>query len=135
MSRVLCKSCQHLHCRSQKAGCSRSTVGEAIKALEFAGVLTWQNRITPDPGALHRPVRPARLARAGDPNLERLPVSRPESRRLRRHSLSPTHGREHQIKMFLTLYRNHPISSLEQALARFGAALAARTGVEQEAAG
>ena len=29
-----------------KGGCARSTVAEAIKALEFAGVLTWQNRIT-----------------------------------------------------------------------------------------
>jgi hypothetical protein len=29
-----------------KSGCARSTVAEAIKALEFAGVLTWQNRIT-----------------------------------------------------------------------------------------
>ena len=28
-----------------KAGCARSTVAEAIKALEWAGVLTWQNRI------------------------------------------------------------------------------------------
>ena len=30
---------------AEKAGCARSTVAEAIKALEFAGVLTWQNRI------------------------------------------------------------------------------------------
>src|SRR4029079_819262 len=29
-----------------KAGCARSTVAEAIKVLEWAGVLTWQNRIT-----------------------------------------------------------------------------------------
>ena len=29
-----------------KADCARSTVAEAIKALECAGVLTWQNRIT-----------------------------------------------------------------------------------------
>ena len=29
-----------------KAGCCRSTVAEALKALEWAGVLTWQNRIT-----------------------------------------------------------------------------------------
>jgi hypothetical protein len=29
-----------------KAGCARSTVAEALKALEWAGVLTWQNRIT-----------------------------------------------------------------------------------------
>jgi len=31
---------------AEKAGCARSTVAEAIKALEVAGVLTWQNRIT-----------------------------------------------------------------------------------------
>jgi DNA-binding Lrp family transcriptional regulator len=30
---------------AEKAGCARSTVAEAIKALERAGVLTWQNRI------------------------------------------------------------------------------------------
>ena len=28
-----------------KAGCHRDTVNEAIKALEFAGILTWVNRI------------------------------------------------------------------------------------------
>jgi Helix-turn-helix domain len=29
-----------------KAECARSTVAEALKALEWAGILTWQNRIT-----------------------------------------------------------------------------------------
>jgi hypothetical protein len=29
-----------------KAECARSTVAEALKVLEWAGVLTWQNRIT-----------------------------------------------------------------------------------------
>jgi hypothetical protein len=29
-----------------KAECARSTVAEALKALEWAGVLSWQNRIT-----------------------------------------------------------------------------------------
>ena len=29
-----------------KAACCRSTVAEALRALEWAGVLTWQNRIT-----------------------------------------------------------------------------------------
>lgn len=29
-----------------KAGCARSTVAEALKVLELAGVLTWQHRIT-----------------------------------------------------------------------------------------
>jgi hypothetical protein len=31
---------------AEKAECARSVVAEAIKALEAAGVLTWQNRIT-----------------------------------------------------------------------------------------
>jgi len=30
---------------ADKAGCARSTVAEAIKALEDAGLLTWVNRI------------------------------------------------------------------------------------------
>jgi hypothetical protein len=31
---------------AERAGCARSTVAEALKALEFAGVLTWQHRVT-----------------------------------------------------------------------------------------
>src|SRR5215472_12226756 len=31
---------------AERAGCARSTVAEALKALEWAGVLSWQNRIT-----------------------------------------------------------------------------------------
>lgn len=31
---------------AEKAGCARRTVAEAIKVLEWAGVLTWQHRIT-----------------------------------------------------------------------------------------
>ena len=31
---------------ARRAGCARSTVGEAIKALEEAGILSWVNRIT-----------------------------------------------------------------------------------------
>jgi hypothetical protein len=30
---------------ADRAGCARSTVAEALKALEWAGVLTWQHRI------------------------------------------------------------------------------------------
>ncbi len=29
-----------------RAGCARSTVAEAVKALEWAGVLSWQHRVT-----------------------------------------------------------------------------------------
>src|SRR6202044_1591728 len=31
---------------ADRSECARSTVAEALKALEWAGVLTWQNRIT-----------------------------------------------------------------------------------------
>src|SRR5689334_13726259 len=31
---------------AEKADCARSTVAEALKTLEWAGVLTWQHRIT-----------------------------------------------------------------------------------------
>jgi AraC-like DNA-binding protein len=31
---------------AEKAGCSRSTVAEAIRSLEDSGILTWVNRIT-----------------------------------------------------------------------------------------
>ena len=31
---------------AERAQCARSTVAEALKALEWAGVLSWQNRIT-----------------------------------------------------------------------------------------
>jgi DNA-binding FadR family transcriptional regulator len=31
---------------AEKAECARSTVAEALRVLEWAGVLTWQQRIT-----------------------------------------------------------------------------------------
>jgi DNA-binding FadR family transcriptional regulator len=31
---------------AEKAGCARSTVAEALKVLEWCGVLTWQHRIS-----------------------------------------------------------------------------------------
>jgi hypothetical protein len=31
---------------AERAGCARSTVAEALRVLEWAGVLTWQHRIT-----------------------------------------------------------------------------------------
>jgi hypothetical protein len=44
--------------------------------LEFAGVLTWQNRIVRIPRALPRPVRPRGLALAGRPYFQRLRADR-----------------------------------------------------------
>ena len=48
-----------------KAECARSTVAEALKALEWAGVLTWQTSHRPHPSARARPVRPAGRAAGG----------------------------------------------------------------------
>ena len=59
----------------RQGGCARSTVAEAIKALEWAGVLTWQNRIT-------RPCAQRDLfgrwsTAGGDPHVQRLRVPGP----------------------------------------------------------
>ena len=67
-----------------KAECARTTVAEAIKALEWAGVLTWQHRITRIRERVQRPVRAMRLALAGDPHQQRLRVQRPETAACRR---------------------------------------------------
>jgi helix-turn-helix protein len=117
-----------------KAGCARSTVAEALKALEWAGVLTWQHRITRirerctdlfgrsswrwrvirtsnaytfrDPKCAHRRQLPSKSEnQAGTQDQE---------------SLDPVHARARNLE-----------SSLERALARFGAAVAARQGNEQ----
>ena len=117
-----------------KAGCARSTVAEALKAMEWAGVLTWQHRITRirerctdlfgrsswrwrvirtsnaytfrDPKCAHRRQLPSKSEnQAGTQDQE---------------SLDPVHARARNLE-----------SSLERALARFGAAVAARQGNEQ----
>ena len=119
---------------AERAGCARSTVAEALKALEFAGVLTWQHRITRirerctdlfgrsswrwrvirtsnaytfrDPKCAHRRQLPSKSEnQAGTQDQE---------------SLDPVHARARNLE-----------SSLERALARFGAAVAARQGNEQ----
>ena len=72
---------------AEMAECARSTVAEALKALEWAGVLTWQNRITRILvrerdmfGQLGEPM-------AGDTHLQRLRVQRPEIAAFRRFSM------------------------------------------------
>ena len=57
-----------------KAECARSTVAEALKALEWAGVLTWAAPHRPDPGARARPVRPLGEPLARHPHQQRLRV-------------------------------------------------------------
>jgi hypothetical protein len=120
-----------------KAGCARSTVAEAIKALEFAGVLTWQNRITRvrercadlwgRSGWQWRVVRTSNAYVFRDPQqqLSGVPVSKSDQR---------TETSDQESSKPVPAPAIDPRSPLERALARFGAALAAKTGIEQAAA-
>ena len=121
-----------------KAGCARSTVAEAIKTLEFAGVLTWQNRLVrvrercPDlwgkAGWQWRVVRTSNAYVFRDPQqqLSGVSISKSDQR---------TGTSDQEGSHSLSAPTVDPQSPLERALARFGAALAAKTGIEQAAAG
>jgi len=119
-----------------KAGCARSTVAEALKALEFAGVLTWQHRLTRIRERCTdlfgratwrwRTIRTsnAYMFRDPRPQLAGAPASKSEN---------PA-GTQDQDSLdpVATLARNLD-SPLQRALARFGAAVAAKNGFEQGA--
>ena len=59
---------------AERAGCARSTVAEAIKALEDAGLLTWVNRLKRVRERCQRPVRALGEPGAGHSHQQRLPV-------------------------------------------------------------
>ena len=96
---------------AEKAGCARSTVAEALKALEWAGVLTWQNRITRirercrdlfgRDGWRWRVIRTSNAYVFRDPKAAVPAVLLP----------SPTNGREHQNQeLNLSLYRHQRLT-------------------------
>ena len=119
---------------AEKAGCARSTVAEAIKALEFAGVMTWQNRIVRvrercrdlwgRSGWQWRVVRTSNCYQFRDPGqrLHGPPASKSDQR---------TGTPDQEVSKPLPAPVVDPNSSLERALARFAAAVAAKNGVEQ----
>jgi Helix-turn-helix domain len=115
---------------AERAGCARSTVAEAIKALEFAGVLTWQNRIT----RIRERCRDLwgregwrwRVIRTSNAYVFRDPASKSDQR---------TGTSDQEDSKPPQAPAIDPQSPLERALARFGAALAAKDGIEQGAAG
>jgi hypothetical protein len=119
-----------------KAECARSTVAEALKVLEWAGVLTWQNRIVRirercrdlfgREGWRWRVIRTSNAYVFGDP----LAVN---SRGVPSKSENPTGTQNQELSGPLQTPAIDPASPLEHALARFGAALAAKKGIEQEA--
>jgi Helix-turn-helix domain len=115
---------------AERAGCARSTVAEAIKALEFAGVLTWQNRIT----RIRERCRDLwgregwrwRVIRTSNAYVLIDPASKSDQR------TGTPHQEESKPVLALAI---DPTSPLERALARLGAVLAAKEGIEQGAGG
>jgi hypothetical protein len=117
-----------------KAECVRSTVAEALKVLEWAGVLTWQNRIT----RIHVRERDLfghwasrwRVIRTSNAYVFHDPLQRPAG--------VPTSKSENQIGTQNQGFIDSslapapdPNSPLERALARFGAALGVKDGIQQ----
>jgi hypothetical protein len=123
---------------ARKAGCARSTVAEALKTLEWAGVLTWQHRITRIRERCTdlfgrvtwrwRTIRTsnAYMFRDPKPQLAGVPASKSENPAgtQDQDSLDPVATHAGNL--------DHP---LERALARFGAAIAAKNGFEQRTGG
>ena len=121
---------------AERAECARSTVAEAIKALEWAGVLSWQNRIT---RALVRQrdlwgrwstrwtvirTSNAYVFRDPQPQLAGVPAAKSENR-------TGTPNQEDSMPLLAPTV--DPDSLLERTLARFSAAVAAKKGIEQGA--
>jgi hypothetical protein len=121
---------------AEKAGCARSTVAEAIKVLEFAGVLTWQNRIVRirercrdlwgKEGWRWRVIRTsnAYVFRDPQPQLAGIPASKSDQR---------TGTPDQEDSKLLQAPVIDLDSPLERALARLSAALAVKDGIEQGA--
>src|SRR5690242_21634655 len=123
---------------AEQARCARSTVAEALKALEWAGVLTWQHRITRIRerctdlfGRISWRWRVIRTSNAyvfRDPKCadchQLSSKSENQAGTQDQESLDPVH-----------IPARNPDSPIERALARFGAAVAARKGIEQAIGG
>src|SRR5215472_18211400 len=110
---------------ADKAGVARSTVAEAIKALEFAGVLTWQHRIT----RIRERCRDLfdrdgwrwRVVRTSNAYVLIDPASKSDQR---------TGTPNQDVSIPSAAPAIDPDSPLEHALARFGAAISAKNGIE-----
>jgi hypothetical protein len=123
---------------AEKAECARSTVAEAVKALEWAGVLTWQNRIVRirercrdlfgREGWRWRIIRTSNAYAFRDPQTA-------DSGGFASKSENPagTPGQENSKPLQAPAIDSN--SPLERALARFAAAVAAKAGIEQGAGG
>jgi hypothetical protein len=121
---------------AEQARCARSTVAEALKVLEWAGVLTWQHRITRVrercTDLFGRISWQWRVHRRSNAYAFRDPQH--QIARLAAYQSENQPGTQNQVILgSVHAPARDPGSSLERALARFGAAIAARQGIEQGA--
>jgi hypothetical protein len=119
---------------AHRAGCARSTVAEALKALEWAGVLTWQHRIARIRERCRdlfghdnwrwRVIRTsnAYVFRAQKPQLAGVSASKSEN---------PGGTQDQDILDPVEAPAHDPNSPLEHALRRMAAAVSAKNGLEQ----
>jgi Helix-turn-helix domain len=123
---------------AEKAECSRTTVYEALKVLEWAGVLSWQHRIVRvrelcqdlwgRAGWRWRVIRTSNAYVFRDPQAVN---SRPVP-----SGFGNRAGTQNQeVSGTILTPAIDPQSPLERALARFAAAVAAKKGIEQEGGG
>jgi hypothetical protein len=126
---------------AEKAECCRRTVAEALKVLEWAGVLTWQHRIARvrercrdlfgHQGWRWRVVRCSNAYVFRDPLVSVAPHPA-EDRGFPSKSENPP-GTPNQVpKSALLAPAAVPDSPLERALAWLGAAIEAKKGIQQE---
>jgi hypothetical protein len=123
---------------AERAGCARRTVAEALKVLEWAGVLSWQHRITRirercvdlfgREGWRWRVIRTSNAYQFIDPQADR-------HRGIPSECKNPPGTQDQDVSKPLQAPPVDPNSPLERALARFGALLAAKQRIEQEAGG
>jgi hypothetical protein len=117
---------------ADRAGCARSTVAEALKALEWAGVLTWQHRITRirERGQdlfghnswRWRVIRTSNAYQFRDPKLQLAGVSASKSE-------NPAGTKNQDVLDPVRASARNPSSPLERALARFGTAIRAKVAL------
>jgi hypothetical protein len=119
-----------------RAGCARSTVAEALKVLEWAGVLTWQHRITRVrercTDLFGRITWRWRVIRTSNAYAFRDPKCA-DCRRLPSKSENQAGTQDQESLDAVHATARNPDSLLERALARFGAAVAAKESNEQGA--
>jgi hypothetical protein len=117
-----------------KAGCCRDTVCEALKVLEWAGVLTWQHRITRilvrERDLFGQWASRWQVIRTSNAYVFRDPKSG-HSCGFPYKSENPAGTLNQELLSLELAPPPDPNSPLERALARFGAALGIKNGIEQ----